>query len=63
MNIKEVKKDSVKMTVSIDRTAFDLLTEYCMESGMPKTTAVERILAAYIPSRLKKLKEQKAEDR
>ena len=38
------KKDSKPLCVNLDIAIYEQLERFCKETGMPKTTAIERIL-------------------
>lgn len=42
------KKDNIPFNVKLDRSISDRLSDYCEESGMTKTTAVERAITMFI---------------
>lgn len=50
------KKDSVAITVRLDREVFDLLERYAADSGQTKTVAVERAIRMYAEDYYKKYK-------
>lgn len=41
-------KEYKPLTVRMDATVYDRLTDYCQESGQPKTVAVERAITMFI---------------
>ena len=49
-------KDSKALNLRLDSKVWDRLEEYCQETGITKTTAVERILTAYFDVRDEKIK-------
>ena len=49
-------KDSNALNLRLDSKVCDRLEEYCQETGITKTTAVERILTAYFDVRDEKIK-------
>ena len=49
-------KDSKALNLRLDSKVCDRLKEYCQETGITKTTAVERILTAYFDVRDEKIK-------
>ncbi|MDY3660325.1 MAG: RepB family protein [Bulleidia sp.] len=49
-------KDSKALNLRLDSKVCDRLEEYCQETGITKTTAVERILTAYFDVRDEKIK-------
>ena len=49
-------KDSKALNLRLDSKVCDRLEEYCQETGITKTTAVERILSAYFDVRDEKIK-------
>lgn len=42
------KKDAKVINVKLDRGIYDRLDQFCAESGMTKTVALERILNQYL---------------
>lgn len=50
-------KDSKALNLRLDSKVCDRLEEYCQETGITKTTAVERILTAYFDVRDEKIKQ------
>lgn len=42
------KKNGTYLNVCIDTPVYDRLSDYCEESGQPKTVAVERALTFYL---------------
>ena len=48
-------KDSKALNLRLDSKVCDRLEEYCQETGITKTTAVERILTAYFDVRDEKI--------
>ena len=42
------KKDSHPLTLRMDKTTYDRLTDYCEDSGQSKTIAIERAINMYI---------------
>ena len=42
------KKDAKILNIKLDREIHELLEQFCNESGMTKTIAVEKILAQYL---------------
>lgn len=56
------KKDNHPVTIRISTPLLNRLNQFCEDSGQPKTTAMERALAAYMDSYyedMKKLEEIK----
>lgn len=56
------KKDNHPVTIRISTSLLNRLNQFCEDSGQPKTTAMERALAAYMDSYyedMKKLEEIK----
>lgn len=49
-------KDSKALNLRLASEVCDRLEEYCQETGITKTTAVERILTAYFDVRDEKIK-------
>lgn len=41
-------KEYKPLTVRMDAAVYDRLTDYCQESGQPKTVAVERAITMFI---------------
>lgn len=41
------KKDGRPITINMRRDVYELLAEYCRDTGLEKTTAIERILLHY----------------
>ena len=44
------KKDNHPVTIRISTPLLNRLNQFCEDSGQPKTTAMERALAAYMDS-------------
>ncbi len=42
------KKDSSPVTIRMDQKIYERLNTFCVRSGQPKTTAIERALTEYI---------------
>ena len=42
------KKDNYPLSLRIDKTVYERLTQYCEDSGQTKTLAIERALMVYI---------------
>ena len=42
------KKDNYPLSLRIDKTVYERLTQHCEDSGQTKTLAIERALMAYI---------------
>ena len=42
------KKKSQPMSIRIEKTIADRLSDFCVKSGQSKTTAIERAIVAYI---------------
>ena len=42
------KKDSVAVTVKMDREVFDILSKFIESSGQSKTLAIERAIRMYV---------------
>ena len=45
------KKDGRFLNCYIDKTVLEQLERYCKETGLPKTTAIERILTCYFDNK------------
>ena len=50
-----VKKDSVAITVKLDREIFELLSKFAEDSGQSKTIAVERAIKMYVDDYYEKM--------
>lgn len=48
-------KDTQSITIRMDATLFDRLSDYCDRSGQTKTVAVERALSMFIDDYDKKM--------
>lgn len=48
------KKDAKILNIKLIKTVSDQLERFCEETGMSKTTAIEKILAQYFDSYFKK---------
>lgn len=46
--MSRTKKDAKILNIKLDREIHELLEQFCDESGMTKTIAVEKILAQYL---------------
>ena len=44
-------KNSKSVNINMDVTVLSLLEQYCEETGLPKTTAIERILKQYFENK------------
>lgn len=42
------KKDATPITIKMDQATFDRLGSFCLQSGQPKTVAIERAVNMYI---------------
>ena len=49
----KIKEGGKALNVIIDKRVFDLLQRYCLETGLSKTKAVERILDKHLSKLLK----------
>ncbi len=53
------KKDAKILNVKLDREIHEQLEQFCDESGMTKTVAVEKILAQYFARYFERPKEER----
>ena len=51
-----VKKDSVPISLKMDREIAESLNQYCADSGQAKTVAIERAVAEYVGNYYNKVK-------
>lgn len=42
------RKDSKPFSIRMDREVYDNVSRYCEETGVPKTTLIERAVSSYI---------------
>ena len=57
--MSRTKKDAKLLNIKLDREINDELEEFCEESGMSKTMAVEKILHKYFVEYLKRPKDER----
>lgn len=50
------KKDSRVITIKMERHVFDSLEQFCADSGLTKTSAIERALTVYMANYYKEQK-------
>ena len=50
-------KEWKNLGIRLDKNVFDMLEKYCEETGLKKTTVVEKALKAYINERQSLLKD------
>lgn len=53
------KKEAKSLNIKLAANIHDLLEQFCEETGMTKTTAVEKILRQYFEGYFKKAKEER----
>ena len=58
--MSRTKKDAKILNVKLDREIHEQLEDFCEESGMTKTIAVEKILKHYLEGYFKKPKESRS---
>ncbi len=51
-------KDSVAISMRLEKTVYERLRAYAEDKGQTYTTALERIITAYLDEREQKLKEK-----
>lgn len=54
-----IKKDAKILNIKLDREIHEQLEQFCDESGMSKTIAVEKILRRYFEEYFKRPKEDR----
>ena len=54
------KKDARPLNIKLEREIYEQLEQFCDESGMTKTIAVERILRSYLNDYFVKPKHERA---
>lgn len=54
------KKDAKSLNIKLDSSVHETLEQFCEETGMNKTIAVEKILRQYLVTYFEKSKEERA---
>lgn len=57
--MSRIKKDAKILNVKLDREVHEQLEQFCDESGMSKTVAVEKILGRYFDDYFQRPKEDR----
>lgn len=57
--MSRIKKDAKILNIKLDREIHEQLEQFCDESGMTKTIAVEKILQRYFGEYFKRPKENR----
>lgn len=57
--MSRIKKDAKILNIKLDREIHEQLEQFCDESGMTKTIAVEKILQRYFGEYFKRPKEDR----
>ena len=57
------KKESLPLSVRMDKATFERLTKFCEESGQSKTVAIERAINMYVDDYDEKMKKLKENDK